>query len=468
VTNDESGIEHTMTHANLRLTWYGDDFSGSTDVMEALTLAGLRAVLFLSPPQPEALSDRFAGLHAAGVAGTSRAMTPEQMEAELRPKFAALKALGAPLCHYKTCSTFDSSPEIGSIGRAIDIGAEIFASRPTPLIVGAPALRRYLVFGNLFATVGAETFRLDRHPTMSKHPVTPMDEGDLRLHLNKQTDKSIGLLDVLHLAGSLEAVEANWSQLKKSDPDIILFDTLDQSHLGKVGRLIWEHRPDGPGFVAGSSGLEYALTAYWREAGLLPEAKPFLSAGRVDQTIIMSGSASPVTAGQIDWSSRNGFALIRLDSTRLIDREVVQAEIDRAIREALKALGAAQSVVLYTANGPNDPALATTRERAKALTLSAEEGGRRIGRAQGMIMRELLLETGIRRACIAGGDTSSYAAPQLGIVALEMIVPTAPGSPLCRASAQEPALEGLEIALKGGQVGKEDYFGVIRDGGIPV
>jgi uncharacterized protein YgbK (DUF1537 family) len=114
------------------------------------------------------------------------------MDAHLPQIFRALQVLQPSLCHYKVCSTFDSSPRVGSIGRALEIGQEIFASPYVPLVVGAPALRRYCVFGNLFATVNGETHRLDRHPTMSRHPVTPMAESDLRVHLAAQTSKRIG------------------------------------------------------------------------------------------------------------------------------------------------------------------------------------------------------------------------------------------------------------------------------------
>ena len=34
----------------LRLAYYGDDFTGSTDALEQLTRAGLRTRLFLQPP----------------------------------------------------------------------------------------------------------------------------------------------------------------------------------------------------------------------------------------------------------------------------------------------------------------------------------------------------------------------------------------------------------------------------------
>src|SRR5581483_6069178 len=111
-----------------------------------------------------------------------------------------------PIIHYKTCSTFDSSPQVGSIGRVIDVGMQLLGSTCVPLLVAAPAIGRYCVFGNLFARCGADSdpIRLDRHPSMSRHPITPMDEADLRLHLAKQTKKNIGLLDILRVSAGAD------------------------------------------------------------------------------------------------------------------------------------------------------------------------------------------------------------------------------------------------------------------------
>ena len=139
--------------SQLLLAFYGDDFTGSTDVMEALTRAGIRTVLFLESPSPEQLQ-HFEGLQALGVAGVSRTMSPAEMDTELYPVFQQLRALGTPIVHYKVCSTFDSSPSVGSIGHAIDLGQQIFKSPFVPLVVGAPVLGRYCVFGNLFARSG--------------------------------------------------------------------------------------------------------------------------------------------------------------------------------------------------------------------------------------------------------------------------------------------------------------------------
>jgi uncharacterized protein YgbK (DUF1537 family) len=100
------------------LSYFGDDFTGSTDVLEALTASGVETVLFTEPPSEEDLA-RFPRVRAFGVAGNSRTMSPEQMDAVLPGVFESLHARGPAIVHYKVCSTFDSSPAIGNIGRAI-------------------------------------------------------------------------------------------------------------------------------------------------------------------------------------------------------------------------------------------------------------------------------------------------------------------------------------------------------------
>ena len=57
--------------SRLLLTFYGDDFTGSTDALEQLSLAGVRTVLFIEPPTQAQLR-QFPGLQAVGVAGMTR------------------------------------------------------------------------------------------------------------------------------------------------------------------------------------------------------------------------------------------------------------------------------------------------------------------------------------------------------------------------------------------------------------
>ena len=216
----------------LLLSFYGDDFTGSAAVMEVLSFAGLPAVLFLNVPTAEQEAS-FASYRAIGVAGVARAKNPDWMDANLPPVFQFLRGLGAPVAHYKVCSTFDSAPQVGSIGRAIDIAAPILGGSWHPLLVAAPAIHRYQAFGNLFALVDGSAHRLDRHPTMSRHPTTPMKEADVRRHLGAQTNKTVGLLDFLALRSDdpRQALETELT----GGSEIIALDVVDNANLVAAG-----------------------------------------------------------------------------------------------------------------------------------------------------------------------------------------------------------------------------------------
>jgi 3-oxoisoapionate kinase len=451
----------TTNHHNLLLAFYGDDFTGSTDALEFLSRAGAKTVLFIEPPTPEQLS-RYKGLDAIGVAGMTRAMRPNEMEAELRPAFKALRQLGALHVHYKVCSTFDSSPIIGSIGKAIDVGAEIFEAPFIPLLVAAPALGRYCVFGNLFARMGigskGEIFRLDRHPSMSKHPVTPADESDLRLHLAKQTSKKIGLIDILTVQQS-DDLKSSVDEVIDNKAEIVLFDGLYEEQLKKIGQAIDEYATtEKPLFSVGSSGIEMALGAHWKQQGKLHVKEEWQEAGKTDALLVVSGSCSPVTSKQIRWALDNGFAEVGLDTVAIAQNE--DYDLECYSNKVVKLINEGRSVIVHTSLG-NDDARVKASNDILASTKSTSEI---FGTALGRIVREVVPQTNIKRIVIAGGDTSSYAARAMGIEAVEMIAPLSPGAPLCKAYAPGSPVDGLEVNFKGGQVGAEDYFGVVLNG----
>ncbi len=77
----------------LLLAFYGDDFTGSADAMEALTINGVKTALFLGHPTPERLQASLSNLQAVGISGVSRTMTPSQMDGELPKQFTLLKNL---------------------------------------------------------------------------------------------------------------------------------------------------------------------------------------------------------------------------------------------------------------------------------------------------------------------------------------------------------------------------------------
>jgi 3-oxoisoapionate kinase len=444
----------------LLLAFYGDDFTGSTDAMEFLTRAGARAALFLEPPTPAQLA-RYPGLRAVGVAGRTRAMAPAAIAAELGPALTALRALGAPHVHYKICSTFDSSPAVGSIGRAIEVAAEIFPARLVPLVVGAPVLGRYCVFGNLFARMGIgsgdEIHRLDRHPAMSRHPVTPADESDLRRHLARQTRKRIGLFDVLQLEQAAAADGAVLDRLAADGAEVVLFDVLAERHLERIGRLLEAEAGRAPPlFSVGSSGIEMALGAAWAAAGRLTPVGAWPDPGPAVPLLAASGSCSPVTARQINWARAHGFATVAIDPAVLAGAGGGDGAEAAAVAAATEHLRAGRSVIVHTGGGGVDARVAVQPGGAAPA----------VGAALGRVVREAVARARPRRVVLAGGDTSGHAARALGLEALEMIAPLAPGAPLCRAHAPGSPLDGLEVNFKGGQVGAEDFFGSAARGAV--
>ena len=426
-------------------TYYGDDFTGSTDVLEQLGSNGIPAVLFLGAPSPAQLA-AFPDVQAIGIAGDSRSRSPDWMSAHLPAIFQTLKQFGAPVTHYKVCSTFDSSPTHGSIGRAMEIGREVFSPAFVPIIVGAPHLGRYVVFGNLFATDADGVIqRIDRHP-MSRHPVTPMHEADLRLHLLAQSQMKVGLVDIptLNSGGASEKV----ASLVVDAHPAILFDTVDSETQAVVGEILWNQARLRPVFCVGSSGLTAALISGLSVAGVLPKPPVSSTLPATKPLLVVSGSCSEKTQRQIQHSLAHGYRGIALDPVTLTDRG--GSAYSAALQAAGEALEAGDDTVLYTALGP-----------AKGMT-----HGDQLGVALGSLLRDLLARTDkchapVRRVVICGGDTSSHAVQQLGLYALTWMANLQPGGPLCRAHA-DSELDGLELVLKGGQVGTDDFFDVVR------
>jgi uncharacterized protein YgbK (DUF1537 family) len=445
--------------AGLLLAFYGDDFTGSTDTMEVMAFAGLPTVLFLDDPTPERMA-RFPDARAVGIAGVSRSRDPAWMEANLPGRFEALSRLGAPILQYKVCSTFDSAPHVGSIGKAVDLGVRHAGGRFTPMVVGAPRLRRFQAFGNLFATLDDVGYRLDRHPTMARHPVTPMGEADLTVHLSCQTARRIGLIHLVQLKQGRGAERL--AGLAGDDVPVVLIDVLDDETLAEAGRLVWENRGSRL-FSASSSGLQYALVAHWRSCGALgPEAQP-RPAPAVDRIAVVSGSCSPATQSQIGWASENGFEAIRLDAPAAVAGGV-EREAMRCADLALAALSQGRDPLVYSALGPADPALAAVAAATERTGLDPAAANRRIGQALAGVMRLVLQRADLTRVAVAGGDTSGDVAGALGLMALTALAPLAPGSPLCAAWSDDPSRPPLEVALKGGQVGSANFFGAVKAG----
>ncbi|WP_263417380.1 four-carbon acid sugar kinase family protein [Terriglobus albidus] len=424
---------------DLLYTYYGDDFTGSTDVLEQLARGGIPAALFFAPPTVEDLA-LVPELRAYGIAGESRSQSPEWMKQNLPAVFRSSRAAGAPITHYKVCSTFDSSPSIGSIGCAMEIGRESFDGHTVPIVVGAPHLRRYVWRGRLYAAgPDGRVLRIDRH-AMSRHPVTPMREADLRKHLCAQTTLRIDHVDYRNIRRG-DGFGA-FAKATTAGADAVLFDTVHAPELRTIGKLLWRAAGQQQMFAVGSSGLTAALVEAWRDVGL-----NFVSRSDVSlppkvrgPLLALSGSCSVATERQLRWALAHGFAGIALDPEELLGDASRQQAV---VAQAIQSIGQGRDTVLYSAMGP----------------VSGPASGSTLGELLGVMMRQIVQATHISRVLLCGGDTSSHAVRQLGLRALTWQANLHTGVPLCRTHG---ALD-IELALKGGQMGDEDFFQVVRD-----
>ncbi|MGF6823796.1 uncharacterized protein YgbK (DUF1537 family) [Microbacterium sp. ZKA21] len=414
------------------VAFYGDDFTGSVDALLQFARRGWSGRLFTTLPDAETLARAASEVDVVGVAGISRSLGPAEMDAELRPVLEAFAALQPTLVQYKACSTADSAPDVGSLGRVVELGREVFGERTVPMLFAQPDFGRYTVFGQHFAAERGTVHRLDRQPTMSQHPTTPMTEADLAVHIGRQTDAAIG-------AVSLPEYDDLPQRLQASSMAGVVLDALTDDDLEAVGRALQQLPP--PVFAIGSGGLSHGVAA--ASPGTAPSIP---AATATDQAVlVVSGSRSAQTRRQADAASAAGWlvAPLALDGTT-------------ATPAVIEALRAGRGVVLTSDD-------ADTGSAAGRPVLEA------IADASASVIAAAVRAGVSRRVIVCGGDTSSRVTRLLGVDALSIAANPWGNVVILRAHSRDASIDGLELLLKGGQVGADTLFTDVSDlGSSPV
>ena len=419
------------------LLYYGDDFTGATDALATAARAGLRSLLLFEAPDAPRL-EALGALDCLGIAGAARSMNTQEMGDELAPIAALARRIAPRVLHYKTCSTFDSAPDVGSIGEAIRLLQPAMASDWVALVGGQPNLGRHCLFGNLFAAAGSggEVFRIDRHPTMSCHPVTPMHEADLRRHLAQQGIEPIGLVPWTLYGDGAEAIAARLAALRSGGARAVLWDVAEAGDLGAIGQALWRNAAQAPLLAVGPSSVTEAIA---RSMPARPATVPDRIEAARGPVLVLAGSLSPVTARQVEGAT--SYDIVRLDAPRLVEADGLYRA--SAARDLAAMLAAGRHVLACTVSDGGSPAQVPARELARCC---------------GLLLAQTLAAAPVLRLGIAGGDTSSLGVRALDAWGLSYAGLVAPGAPLCRLHSESRSLDGMEVMLKGGQMGGEDLF----------
>lgn len=424
--------------AGTRIGFYGDDVTGATDSLYQFRRAGLDGILFLGVPGPSRMTSH-EDKAVIGIAGVARSLDPGEMVAEIEPAFRFLAELPCRHVQYKVCSTFDSSAERGSLGVPLALARTVFGKQPVVIAPAQPQFGRYTVFGQHFATAGGpEVFRLDRHPTMSAHPATPMGEADLRRHLREQTDASVGLLDIRALRGSEEDRGRAFAEICGSGPAGVVVDALDDADMMAIGGLALDDRSNTVSI--GSGGLSYGLGRAAGDAPA-PDSPPIAPAS---PGLVLAGSLSPRTRDQIAHVVGLRWAQFPVDVTDLPgDGDPPPALLD----DVLGRLAAGQSVVV-----------SSLPPRGRVPGADSAAIARRLGRLYAALTDAAVRSRLAGRTIIAGGDTSGWTLRGLDVYGLEALGALDVAATLCSLRSDDPALDGAQVLLKGGQVGSVDLF----------
>jgi len=445
----------------IRLAFYGDDFTGASDNAAQYARHGLRTLLFFSNPDAEVLKKAAQSYDVIGVAGTARSLPPAEMANELMPVLENFNQLGVNFIQYKCCSTFDSSPSIGSLGEAIRLMRTLWPRSFVPVFAATPEFGRYTLFGHHYARAGDQVYRLDRHPVMSRHPVTPMHESDLGKVLSEQGFEPEQLIDLRQLDACEAGPDALAEQLAEDDSAV--FDGYTQRQVITGAASLWQLSRTRRVCAMAAQGLAHALGAYLREQGQIAAPEPSHTLAPVDRLLVLSGSCSALSAAQIDWAVDASFVGIRITPEQLISSD--ETTLQSLRQPMLDALTKGKSVVMYTAKGPDDDHVAAVQNKLPEGVSAPAFVAHRIGLLYAQLARAAIVEAGLTRVVVAGGDSSSFTMRQLGAIALETKASHfKQNAHVCTLFSDDPEIHGKEVLLKGGQVGTAELYGLMLKG----
>ena len=404
-----------------------DDFTGATDVAGMLVQAGMSALLAIGVPPADAVLDA----DAIVVALKSRTVPAADAVRESLAALERLRAAGCRRFYFKVCSTFDSTPRgnIGPVAEALmaALGADFAIACPAFPENGRSVYRGHLFVGDLLLSDSG----------MRNHPLTPMTDANLVRWLQAQTTLRVGLLRHDAVAAGTDAVAARIAGLRADGVRIAVADAIDNADLRTLGAAC----ADLPLVVAGS-GLALGLPVPYAARGWVrPDAQAAALPAVGGHAAVLSGSCSNATNAQVQHWLQAGQPAFRIDALRLAEGAPLAAQ---ALTWADSRL--AQGPVLVYATAAADDVKAVQQQ------LGAERAGSLIEACLAEIATGLL-DRGVRRLVVAGGETSGAVVQALQVQRLRVGATIDPGVPWTQAEGRP-----LLLALKSGNFGSVDFF----------
>jgi 3-dehydrotetronate 4-kinase len=401
-----------------------DDFTGASDLANTLARGGMATVQFVGVPRSGEAAECDAGV----VALKTRSIAATDAVARSLEALSWLEQQGCRQYLFKYCSTFDSTPE-GNIGPVAEALLEALGAPAAIVCPVFPATGRTLYMGHLF--VGE---RLLSESGMELHPLNPMSDPDIRRWLSLQAKGEVGFVPYATVRRGACAIEAAIDEQTAAGRRLVVVDAVVDEDLLAIGRAVAGHK-----LVTGGSGIALGLPDNFRRAGLLGEEtgpfEPIAGPG-----VALSGSCSAASLAQL--------------KAHLAGHPGLAVRADDLLSERLTVEDAAGFVQRHR---ERNPIVYSTAEPEAVRQAQARHGQKAVAQAiEGFFgaLAKRLVEDGVRRIAVGGGETAGAVVGALGIDRFHIGPEIDPGVPAL--AAERP--QRLRMALKSGNFGSPGFF----------
>ncbi|WP_407175940.1 3-oxo-tetronate kinase [Bradyrhizobium sp. STM 3562] len=414
----------------LKLGCIADDYTGASDLANTLTRAGLRTVQTIGVPSDDLALPQ---IDAVVVSLKSRSIEASLAVARSREAEKWLRGRGARHVLFKICSTFDSTDK-GNIGPVMDALRDDCGEKLVLVTPAFPETGRTVYQGNLF--VGSVP--LNESP-LKDHPLNPMHDSNLVRVLARQSKTRIGLIEFATVTRGVDAVRARVAALAADGFGAAIIDAVFDRDLETIGTVALDHR-----LSVGASGIGLGLArALVAASGRQNASHADAMAAVGGPAACLAGSCSQATLGQIA-KAEAIMPVLHLDPEQAV----------KGKDEARRALAWAGERL---AKGPFLIASSATPDRVAAL--QARYGRDAAGHAIEEAMADIaegLVQAGVRRLVVAGGETSGAVVDRLRIPGFLVGDEIAAGVPVLRAVGTKEG--AMLLALKSGNFGGPEFF----------
>jgi uncharacterized protein YgbK (DUF1537 family) len=298
-----------------------------------------------------------------------------------------------------------------------------------------PETGRTVYQGNLFVS----SVPLNESP-LKDHPLNPMHDSNLVRVLARQSKTKVALVDLADIARGPDAVRARLAGLSAQGFGAAIADAVFERDLETIGKVALDHRVS-VGASGLGLGLARALVASQRARSGAPNAVADAPLG--GPAACLAGSCSQATLQQIADAEKT-MPVLHLDPDRVV---AGKEEARRALAWAKQRLGEGP-VLIASSSAPDEVAALQARHGRDAAGHAIEQAMADIA--------EGLVQSGVRRLVVAGGETSGAVVDRLGIPGFLVGAEIAAGVPVLRAVGSKDG--EMLLALKSGNFGGAEFF----------